>query len=47
MTEKLVKEKQKVKNNFLEKNGRIKTIPSQQKKKLFILEHIVEGLKVG
>ncbi|WP_226677587.1 metalloregulator ArsR/SmtB family transcription factor [Rossellomorea aquimaris] len=47
LTEKLMKEKQKVKNNFLEKNGRIKTIPSQQKKKLFILEHMVEGLKVG
>ncbi|MFC7784612.1 metalloregulator ArsR/SmtB family transcription factor [Rossellomorea sp. GCM10028870] len=47
MSEKLLKEKQKVKNNFLEKNGRIKNIPSQQKKKLFILEHMVEGLKVG
>lgn len=47
MSEKLLKEKQKVMNNFLEKNGRIKTIPSQQKKKLFILEHMVEGLKVG
>lgn len=47
MSEKLVKEKEKVKNNFLEKNGRIKSIPAQQKKKLFILEHLVEGLKVG
>jgi hypothetical protein len=47
MSEKLLIEKQKVKNNFLEKNGRIKNIPSQQKKKLFILEHMVEGLKVG
>lgn len=47
MSENLLKEKQKVMNNFLEKNGRIKTIPSQQKKKLFILEHMVEGLKVG
>jgi hypothetical protein len=47
MSEKLLKEKQKVMNNFLDKNGRIKTIPSQQKKKLFILEHMVEGLKVG
>ncbi|MCA1062137.1 metalloregulator ArsR/SmtB family transcription factor [Rossellomorea sp. AcN35-11] len=47
MSDKLMKEKQKVMNNFIEKNGRIKTIPSQQKKKLFILEHMVEGLKVG
>ncbi|MCA1059403.1 metalloregulator ArsR/SmtB family transcription factor [Rossellomorea aquimaris] len=47
LSEKLMKEKQKVKNNFLEKSGRIKNIPSQQKKKLFILEHMVEGLKVG
>jgi hypothetical protein len=47
MSEKLLKEKEKVKNNFLEKNGRIKNIPSQQKKKLFILEHMVEGLKIG
>ncbi len=47
LSDKLLKEKQKVMNNFIEKNGSIKTIPSQQKKKLFILEHMVEGLKVG
>jgi hypothetical protein len=47
MSENMVKEKLKVLNNFLEKNGRLKTIPAQQKKKLFLLEHMVEGLKVG
>jgi DNA-binding transcriptional ArsR family regulator len=47
MSEKMMKEKQKVMNNFMEKNGRVKTIPAQQKKKLFLLEHMVEGLEVG
>ncbi|WP_064092334.1 DUF2087 domain-containing protein [Rossellomorea aquimaris] len=47
MSEKIIKEKQKVLNNFMEKNGKIKNIPSQQKKKLFILEHMVEALKIG
>ncbi|MEG9296427.1 DUF2087 domain-containing protein [Mangrovibacillus sp. Mu-81] len=47
MSERMVKEKQKVLNNFMEKNGKVKTIPAQQKKKLFLLEHMAEGLKVG
>ncbi|WP_175988582.1 metalloregulator ArsR/SmtB family transcription factor [Bacillus sp. Marseille-Q1617] len=47
MQEKIMKEKQKVMNNFVEKNGRFKSIPAQQKKKLFLLEHMVEGLKIG
>ncbi|MCA1056658.1 metalloregulator ArsR/SmtB family transcription factor [Rossellomorea aquimaris] len=47
MSDKIMKEKQKVMNNFIEKNGRFKSIPAQQKKKLFLLEHMVEGLKVG
>jgi DNA-binding HxlR family transcriptional regulator len=47
MSEKIMKEKQKVMNNFMEKSGRLKSIPAQQKKKLFLLEHMVDGLKVG
>jgi hypothetical protein len=47
MNDKVLKEKQKVMNNFMEKSGRLKSIPAQQKKKLFLLEHMVEGLKVG
>jgi hypothetical protein len=47
MNAKMLKEKQKVMNNFMEKSGRLKSIPAQQKKKLFLLEHMVEGLKVG
>ncbi|OIU72437.1 metalloregulator ArsR/SmtB family transcription factor [Rossellomorea aquimaris] len=47
MNDKMLKEKQKVMNNFMEKSGRLKSIPAQQKKKLFLLEHMVEGLKVG
>ncbi|MBH9968757.1 metalloregulator ArsR/SmtB family transcription factor [[Bacillus] enclensis] len=47
MNEKILKEKQKVLNNFMEKSGRMKSIPAQQKKKFFLLEHMVEGLKTG
>ncbi|XXM73300.1 metalloregulator ArsR/SmtB family transcription factor [Lysinibacillus sphaericus] len=47
MNDKMLKDKQKVMNNFMEKSGRLKSIPAQQKKKLFLLEHLVEGLKVG
>jgi hypothetical protein len=40
-------EKQKVIENFITKEGKLKNIPSQRKKKLFIFEHIASGLKMG
>ncbi|MCH1627563.1 metalloregulator ArsR/SmtB family transcription factor [Fredinandcohnia quinoae] len=33
--------------NFLTPEGRLKTIPSQKKKRIIILEHIVRGLVIG
>ncbi|MBM7586604.1 DNA-binding transcriptional ArsR family regulator [Bacillus pakistanensis] len=41
------KEKQKVLNNFFTPDGKLKSIPAQRKKKLFVFEHMVEGLKTG
>jgi hypothetical protein len=40
-------EKQKVIENFITKEGKLKNIPAQRKKKLFIFEHIASGLKMG
>lgn len=40
-------EKQTVLQNFLTSEGRIKTIPSQRKKRLMVLEHLMKGLKIG
>ncbi len=40
-------DKQKVITNFFTKDGKMKTIPSQQKKKLLALEYLIEGLSVG
>ncbi|MCA1029409.1 metalloregulator ArsR/SmtB family transcription factor [Bacillus timonensis] len=42
-----VNENQAILNNFLTADGRIKTIPSQRKKKLIVLEHLVKGLEKG
>ncbi|WP_078547941.1 DUF2087 domain-containing protein [Litchfieldia alkalitelluris] len=42
-----VSEKQKVLKNFITRDGRLKTIPAQRKKKLIVLEHLVEGLEPG
>ena len=33
--------------NFLTKEGRLKTIPAQRKKKLIVLYHVAKGLEVG
>jgi hypothetical protein len=41
------KEKQKVINNFFSADGKLTHIPAQRKKKLFVFEHIIEGLKAG
>ncbi|MGM0844375.1 MAG: metalloregulator ArsR/SmtB family transcription factor [Bacillota bacterium] len=45
--EKRIKEKQKVLSNFFTNDGVLKTIPAQRKKKLFVFEHLIEGLKPG
>ena len=40
-------ERQKIIENFFMKNGRLKNIPAQRKKKLIVFEHMVRGLKIG
>ena len=40
-------EREKVVKNFIDADGRLKTIPSQRKKKLFVFEHMLEGLEIG
>ncbi|WP_409275342.1 metalloregulator ArsR/SmtB family transcription factor [Neobacillus sp. SCS-31] len=40
-------ERQKVISNFFTTEGKLKNIPAQRKKKLFVFEHIVKGLKKG
>jgi hypothetical protein len=40
-------EYQQILENFLAKDGRLKTIPAQRKKKLIILYHIARGFEVG
>lgn len=42
-----VLEKQKVMNAFIGKDGKVSQLPAQQKKRLYLLEHWVEGLEVG
>ncbi|MGZ4164029.1 MAG: DUF2087 domain-containing protein [Tumebacillaceae bacterium] len=37
----------KVIANFFDKEGRLKTIPAQRKKKLYVFEHMLEELEVG
>ncbi|MFL6562589.1 MAG: metalloregulator ArsR/SmtB family transcription factor [Bacillus sp. (in: firmicutes)] len=40
-------EKQKIIENFFMKNGKLKNIPAQRKKKLIVFEHMIRGLKIG
>jgi hypothetical protein len=40
-------DKQKVIQNFFTKEGKLKNIPSQRKKKLLIFEHMISGLEMG
>lgn len=40
-------EKQRIIGNFLQQDGRLKTLPAQRKKKLIVLEHLVKGLEKG
>ncbi|MEW4309680.1 metalloregulator ArsR/SmtB family transcription factor [Rossellomorea marisflavi] len=42
-----VLEKQKVMNAFIDKDGKVSQLPAQQKKRLYLLEHWVEGLEIG
>lgn len=45
--EKVVHERQKVISTFFTTEGKLKSIPAQRKKKLYVFEHIVKGLKKG
>ncbi|MGO0059707.1 metalloregulator ArsR/SmtB family transcription factor [Brevibacillus fluminis] len=40
-------EKEKVIKNFFTVDGKLKSIPVQRKKKLYVFEHMVSGLEVG
>jgi hypothetical protein len=40
-------EKQKIIANFFTREGKLKTIPAQRKKKLIIFEHLLKGLEAG
>lgn len=40
-------EKKKVIENFITKEGKLKHLPAQMKKKLFVLEYLVRGLEKG
>ncbi|KXG43954.1 metalloregulator ArsR/SmtB family transcription factor, partial [Tepidibacillus decaturensis] len=45
--EKLEKQKVEVIKNFFTPNGKLKNIPSQRKKKLFVLEYMIKELEQG
>jgi hypothetical protein len=40
-------DREKVIRNFFDEEGRLKTIPAQRKKKLWVFEHLLAGLEVG
>jgi hypothetical protein len=40
-------EKQKNIANFFTKDGKLKTIPAQRKKKLMVFEHLIKGIEKG
>ncbi|WP_282140123.1 metalloregulator ArsR/SmtB family transcription factor [Cytobacillus oceanisediminis] len=40
-------ESQKVIENFFTKDGKLKNIPAQRKKRLMVFEHLIKGLKMG
>lgn len=42
-----VEEKQVIIRNFFDKEGKLKTIPAQRKKKLVVLEYMIEKLEMG
>lgn len=41
------KEREEILQNFLTKDGRLKNIPAQRKKKLIIFQHIMKDLEMG
>jgi hypothetical protein len=43
----LKKTRQDIIDNFLTRDGRLKNIPAQRKKKIMILEYLVKGLEMG
>ncbi|GLB60436.1 DUF2087 domain-containing protein [Cytobacillus sp. NCCP-133] len=45
--EELNLENQRVIDNFFTKDGKLKNIPAQRKKKLMVFEHLIKGLKMG
>ncbi|MBG9450055.1 ArsR family transcriptional regulator [Cytobacillus firmus] len=45
--EELNSENQKVIENFFTRDGKLKNIPAQRKKKLMVFEHLIKGLKMG
>jgi hypothetical protein len=47
MAETQILEHRKVIENFLTKDGKLKTIPAQRKKKLILLYHLANGLETG
>jgi hypothetical protein len=42
-----MEEKQKIIANFFSKDGKLKNIPAQRKKKLMVFEHLIKGLDNG
>jgi hypothetical protein len=40
-------EKQKIVANFFTKDGKLKTVPAQRKKKLMVFEHLIKGIEKG
>lgn len=40
-------DRQKVINNFFTKEGKLKNIPAQRKKKLMVFEHLLRGIEKG
>jgi hypothetical protein len=42
-----IEERQKIIANFFTREGKLKNIPAQRKKKLIIFEHILKGIEKG
>lgn len=42
-----IQERNKVINNFFAHDGKLKQIPAQRKKKLYVLEHMLRGIEAG
>lgn len=43
----MTEEQKKIVKNFFTKEGRLKIIPAQRKKKMLVLYHLAEGLEMG